>query len=82
MLQRTLCHPDHLRADADSSFVQRLNRGLVALTNLPEDVLARNTAVFEHELACAAGTNAQLVFLSSDSETREAPLDQKRRDAL
>ena len=36
--QRTLRQADHLRRNADAALVERLNRDLVALANLTENV--------------------------------------------
>ena len=81
MIERALREADHLRADADASFVQRLDRDLVALADLAEHVRARHAAVLEQQLARAARADAELVFLLADREPGEAALDEKRGDA-
>jgi hypothetical protein len=72
---------DHLRADADAPFVQRLDGDLVALADLAEHVGARHAAILEQQLARAAGADAELVFLLADGEAGKAALDEKRGDA-
>ena len=81
MIERALREADHLRADADAAFVQRLDRDLVALADLAEHVRARHAAVFEDQLAGAARADAELVFLLADREPGEPALDDERRDA-
>ena len=66
MVERALREADHLRADADAPFVQRLDRDLVALADLAEHVRARHAAVVEQQLAGAARADAELVFLLAD----------------
>ena len=80
--KRALRDADHLRADADASLVQRLDRDLVALSDRPEHVLGGNYDVVEDELRRARGADAELVFLLPDGEAREAALDDERGDAL
>ena len=73
---------DHLRADADAAFVQRLDRDLVALAGFAEHVLFGNTAIFENQFAGGRSADAELVFLLADGESGEVFLDEERRDAL
>ena len=54
---------------------------LIAAADLAEHVRARHAAVFQQQLARAAGANAELVFLLADREPGEAALDEKRGDA-
>ena len=82
MVQRALREADHLRADADAAFVERLDGDLVALADLAEHVRSRHAAVLEDQLARAARTDAELVFLLADREAGRVALDQERRDAL
>ena len=70
---------EHMRTDADAPLVQRLDGDLVALAGLAEDAVSRGGAVLEDQLACATGSNAQLVFLLADCETGGAAFDQERR---
>ena len=65
VIERALRETEHLRADADAPFVQRLDRDLVALADVAEHVGARH-AVLEDQLARAAGADAELVFLLAD----------------
>ena len=81
MLERALREPDHLRADADAAFVERFDGDLVALADLAEHVALRHAAVFEDQLAGAAGADAELVFLLADREAGQAALDEERGDA-
>src|SRR5581483_7203608 len=48
---------DHLRADADAALVERLDRDLVALADLAEDVRLRERAVLEEELELRGGAD-------------------------
>ena len=80
-VERAAREADHLRADADASFVERLDRDLVALADLAEDVRRRHPAVLEDQLAGAAGADAELVFLLADGEPGDAALDEERSDA-
>ena len=82
MLERALRDADHLRADADAPFVQRLDRDLVALARPRRARSLRHLAVLEEQLA---GRRARMPSLSSFLPTREArevALDDERRDAL
>ena len=81
VIEGTLRETDHLRADADASFVQRLDGHLVALADLAEHVRPRDAALLEQQLARAAGADAELVLLFPDGEPVEFPLDEERRDA-
>ena len=81
VLQRAARQTDHLRADADAALVERLDRGLVALAHLAENLCFRHAAVLEEQLTRAAGPDAELVFLLADREAGAAALDEKRRDA-
>jgi hypothetical protein len=62
-------------------FVERLDRDLVALADLAEDLRLRHDAVLEDQLAGAAGADAELVFLLADGESRRAAIDDERGDA-
>src|SRR5947209_16388023 len=75
VIERALREADHLRAYADSPFVQRLDRRLVAFAHLAEHVRARHAALLEQELASAARADAELVFLLPDRESAEPALD-------
>ena len=81
VIERPLGQADHLRADPDASFVQRLDRDLVAFAGLAEDVRARDQALLEQQLARAAGANPELVLLLANGEPGDAALDEKRGDA-
>ena len=63
-------------------FIQRLDRDLVALADVAEDVARGHLAVVEDQLARAAGADAELVFLLADAEPGRIALDDKRRDAV
>ena len=69
MIERALGQAEHLRADADAAFVQRLDRDLVALADFAEHLRLRHDAVFEDQFAGAAGADAELVFLLADGES-------------
>ena len=81
VIERALREAEHLRADADAAFVERFDRDLVALADLAEDLRLRHDAVFEEQLARAAGADAELVFLLADRESRRAAIDDERGDA-
>ena len=78
-LERARSHPDHLRANPDPAFVQRLDRDLVALPDRPEHVFLGHAAPIEDQLGGARRPDAQLVLLLADREAGEVPLDQERR---
>src|SRR5690606_20384439 len=77
----TLREPEHLRADADASFVQRLDRDLVALADLAEHVLFRDAAVVHDQLDRRGRPDAELVLLLADTEAVRLPFDDESRDA-
>ena len=81
MVQRAARQADHLRADGDAPFVQRLDGDLVALAHGADHVLLRHAAVVQNQLAGGRSANAQLVFFLAHLESRKLALDQKRRDA-
>src|SRR5438105_7275948 len=81
VIERALRQADHLRADADAPFVQRLDRDLVAFADLAEDVRARDAALVEQQLAGAARADTELVLFFADGEPFDAALDEKRSDA-
>src|SRR2546423_13582361 len=81
VIQRALREADHLRADADAPFVQRLDGDLVAFADFTQHVRARDAALLEQQLAGAARADAQLVLFLADGEAGRAALDQKRRHA-
>ena len=70
-----------MRADADATFVQRLDRDLVALAHGPQHVATRHAAAVQQQLAGPARAQSQLVFLLADGKSRELTLDDERRDA-
>ena len=80
--ERSLRDADHLRADSDASFVERLDGDLVSLAGFAEDVFLRHTAVFENQLTGRRRANAGLVFLLADAEAGEVALDEERGDAF
>ena len=81
VIERALREADHLRADADAPFVERFDGDLVAAPDLAQHVRPRHAAVFQQQLARAAGADAELVFLLADGEPGKAALDEKRGDA-
>src|SRR5262245_42055235 len=81
VIQRALRETDHLRTDCDAAFVQRFNRGAIALADFAEDVPAGHGTVLEEQFARAAGADAQLVFFLANRETGKIALDEKRGDA-
>src|SRR4051812_19054019 len=80
VIQSALRETDHLGADADPAFVQRLDGDLVSLADLAEHVRGGYAAVFEDELARAARTNPELVLLLAHREPRERSLDDEGGD--
>src|SRR5262249_21578814 len=81
VIQRALREPDHLRADADPTLVERFDRDLVSLPGFAEHVLRGYAAILEEQLAGAARADAELVFFFSHGESGEPALDQEGRDA-
>src|SRR4029453_13465481 len=81
VIERALREAEHLRADADAAFVERLDRDLVALADLAEDLRFRHDAVFEDGVARAAGADAELVLFLADGEARGAAIDDECGDA-
>src|SRR4029079_16703450 len=79
--QRPLREAEHLRADANPSFVERFDGRLVPLADVAEHVRLRHAAVLENQLARAAGANPELVLLLADRESRETAFDDERGDA-
>src|SRR5687767_9335640 len=75
MIERALRQPNHLRADADASLVQRFDGDLVAAADFAEHVGPRDTTIFQQQLARAAGANAKLVLFLSNGEPGESALD-------
>ena len=71
VVERAAGQADHLRADPDAAFVQRLDGDLVALADLAEHVCLRHAAVVQDQLAGGRGAEAQLVLFLADLETRE-----------
>src|SRR5689334_19345008 len=71
---------DHLRADADTSFVQTFDRDLVAFAGLAEHVLFRHLAVFQDQLDCRRRANAELVLLLADRKTGKTFFDDESSD--
>ena len=71
VFQRAARQPDHLRADGDAPFVQRLDGDLVALAHLAHHVLARHAAVVQDQLAGGRRAQPELVLLLAHLEARE-----------
>ena len=81
VIQRALRQADHLRADADAPFVERLDGDLVALAELTEYGGARHLTILEDQLAGAARPYPELVLFLADREAGRPTLDDERRDA-
>ena len=81
MVERALGEADHLGADRDAAFVQRLDGNPVALSDVAEHVRGWHHALVEEQLAGAAGADAELVFLFSDGEAGESSFDHECGDA-
>ena len=82
MIERALRQTDHLRADTDAPFVERLDRDLVALADFANHVRLGNLAIVENQLAGGRRANPELVFFLPDLKSGEFALDQERRDAF
>src|SRR5690606_35944605 len=80
-IKRSLSNAEHLCADPDATFVQRLNRNLVTLSDFAEHTVLRYLDVLQHKLARTRGANTEFVLLLPDSEPRLSSLDQKRGNA-
>ena len=81
VIERALRESDHLGADADPPFVERLDGDLVAAADVAEHVGARHPAILQQQLARAARANAELVLFLADGEPGEAALDEEGGDA-
>src|SRR5262245_38143559 len=75
-----LRQPDHLRADADAPFVQRLDGDLVSFAEFAQHVLFGRAAIVEEQFAGRRCADAQLVFLLAHRESGEIPFDNERGD--
>src|SRR5579863_445397 len=73
---------DHLGADADAAFVQRLNGDLVAFAGFAQHVVFGHAAVFQDQFASGRGADAQLVFFLAHRESGESFFDQEGGDAF
>src|ERR1017187_6873200 len=74
--------PEHLRADVDAAFVQRLDGDLVALADFAQHVALGHAAIFHDQLAGAGRPDAEFVFLLADGDSRGVFLDDEGGDAL
>ena len=81
MVERPLGEPNHLRTDADPSFVQGLDRNLVAFANLAKEVSTRDAALFKEQFARAARADAELVLFLAHREAGQSAFNEKRGDA-
>src|SRR4029079_3522310 len=79
-VERALRDSYHLRADADSPLIERFDRDLVALARFAENVRGGHPALVQQQLARAARSNTELVFLLPNRETGEARFDDERGD--
>ena len=73
--------PQHLGANADSAFVQSLDRDFVTFAGLSENVRFWNAHVLHDEFARAGGANAELVFFLAHGESGRFLLDNECGDA-
>src|SRR5687768_8515799 len=67
-------------AASSAPCVQRLDRDLVPLPHLAEDVLLRHLAPVEQELGRRRGPDPELVLLLPHREAGEVALDEERGD--
>ena len=81
VVERALREPDHLRANPYATLIQRLDRHLIALTGVAEDIRPWHAALVEQQFTGAAGSDPELVFLLADPQPRAITLDEKRRNA-
>src|SRR5688572_26017143 len=81
-LERTACHPDTLRRDADAPAFERRQRDAVALALLTDQMVGRDAAVVEIDLCSVAGMLADLVLEASDDIARRVGGNQERAHAL
>ena len=82
MFPASLRDADHLSADADPTFVQRLDSNLVAFSDLAQNIVFGNFAIFQDQFASARGPNTQLVLLFPDRETLKVPFHEESRNAF
>src|SRR4029450_9661308 len=75
--ESALGQSDHLRANPNSPFVERLDGDLVSLTDLAKHVLFLYHAVFHYQLACRAGADTELVLFLAHGKAGEIFLNQE-----
>src|ERR1019366_2495922 len=73
---------EHLRADTDAAFIQRLDGDLVALADFAQHVVLGHAAIFHNQLAGAGSPDAEFVFLLADGESGKILLDDESSDAF
>src|SRR5439155_810622 len=78
VIERATRQANHLRANGDPAFVERLDGDLVPLAHFTHHVLARHAAIVENQLARGRRAEAQLVLLFAYLEAGKAALDEKR----
>src|ERR1700740_3197999 len=81
-LVRAAGDADGERADGDAASVEDFHGVDEAIADLAEDVLARYTAVFEHELRGVAGAHAELVLFLAGADAGAVHLDGEGGDAV
>ena len=80
MVERADRQAEHLRADADAAFVQRLDRDLVALADLAEHVRARGT--WQSSRTSSHVLDARMPSLSSFWPTVKPGVPRSTRNAV
>src|SRR5262249_11292934 len=64
------------------TFVQRLDGNLVSLSDLPENILFGNLAIFQNQFTGTGSANAEFVFLFADCKSRKVMLHEKSGDSF
>ena len=81
-LQRLPRAADAGRAQLEASDVQNVERDVMALADLAEQVLHGHLAVGQDQRAGGRAADAELVLLRADREPGGAALDDERRELL
>src|ERR1019366_125543 len=70
------------RAQLEAPDIQDVKRDVVSLADLAQQVLHRHLAIGQNQRAGGRSTDAELVFLRADRETRRITLDQEGGELL
>src|ERR1019366_3334497 len=82
VVERVARNTDHLRADPDAALVQRIDRDLVSLAHVADDVLGGHLDVLERERERGGRADSELVLFLALVEALPLRLDEESGDAL